>query len=124
MYPNANDRAEEFSFEELRAINRGWAARDWRKSPASPLRMISINIQPSPPQSAEAREGQAETLGLEVKHNPILDDENSSQIRPPVEQQQQEVKETKPAKAKRPKVREIKQEAQTGKLPFVSPGPD
>ena len=86
--------------------------------------MISINIQPSPPQSAEAREGQAETLGLEVKHNPILDDENSSQIRPPVEQQQQEVKETKPAKAKRPKVREIKQEAQTGKLPFVSPGPD
>ena len=85
--------------------------------------MISINIQPSPPQSAEAQEGQAGTLGLEVKHNSILDDENSSQIRPLTEQQQ-EVKETKPAKAKRPKVREIKQEAQTGKLPFVSPGPD
>ena len=123
MYPNANDRAEEFSFEELRAINRGWAARDWRKRPASPLRMISINIQPSPPQSAEAQDGQAGALGLEVKHNSILDDENSSQIRPLTEQQQ-EVKETKPAKAKRLKVREIKQEAQTGKLPFVSSGPD
>ena len=121
MYPNANDQAEEFSFEELRAINRGWAARDWRKSPASPLRMISINIQPSPPQSAE---GQAKALGLEVKHNPILDDENSSSQIRPLAEQQQEVKETKPAKAKRLKVREIKQEAQTGKLPFVSSGPD
>ena len=119
MYPNPNDPAEEFSFEELRAINRGWAARDWRTRPASPLWMISINIQPSPPQSAEAQEGQAEELGLEVKHNPVLDDENSNQIRPPAEQQQ-EVKETKPAKAKRLKVREIKQEAQTGKLPFLS----
>lgn len=117
MYPNANDLAEEFSFEELRAINRGWAARDWRKRPASPLRMISTNIQPSPPQSAEAQEGQAEDLWLEVKHNPILDNENSSE-------QQLEVKETKPAKAKRLKVREIKRETQTGKLPFVSSGPN
>jgi checkpoint serine/threonine-protein kinase len=123
VYPNANDPTEEFSFEELRAINRGWAARDWRKEPASPLRMISINIQPSPPQSAEAQEGQAEKLGLEVKYNPILDDENSSRIRPLAEQQL-EVKETKPAKAKRLKVREIKQETQTGKLPFVSSGPN
>jgi hypothetical protein len=85
--------------------------------------MISINIQPSPPQSAEAQEGQAEELGLEVKHNPILDDENSSQIQPLAEQQP-EVKETKPAKNKRLKVREIKQETQTGKLPFVSSGPN
>jgi hypothetical protein len=85
--------------------------------------MISINIQPSPPQSAEAREGQAEELGLEVKHNSILDDENSSQIGSLAEQQP-DVKETKPAKTKRLKVREIKQETQTGKLPFVSSGPN
>jgi hypothetical protein len=85
--------------------------------------MISTNIQPSPPQSAEAQEGQAEELWLDVKHNPISDDENSSQIRPLAEQQL-EVKETKPGKAKRSKVREIKRETQTGKLPFVSSGPN
>jgi hypothetical protein len=88
------------------------------------LRAISINIQPSPPQSAKAQEEQAEELGLDVRHNTILDGENSSQIRPLAQQQQLEVKDTKPAKTKRLKVREIKQEAQTGKRPFVSSGPD
>ena len=76
--------------------------------------MISINIQQSPPQTV-ADERQDEELAVEVEHKLVLDDENSSQLllesRPQID-----VKGTKPAKPKRPKVREIKQEAQTGKL--------
>ena len=29
VYPNENDRSEEMSFEELRAMSRGWVNRDW-----------------------------------------------------------------------------------------------
>ena len=74
--------------------------------------MISINIQPSPSPLA-ADERQSEELAVEVQQKLVLEDENSSQLRgecgPPMN-----VKETKPTKPKRIKVREIKQEAQTG----------
>ena len=37
-YPNENDHSEEMSFEELRAMSRGWMNRDWaaerKKRPA------------------------------------------------------------------------------------------
>ena len=29
VYPNENDHSEEMSFEELRAMSRGWMNRDW-----------------------------------------------------------------------------------------------
>ena len=29
VYPNENDHSEEMSFEELRALSRGWLNRDW-----------------------------------------------------------------------------------------------
>jgi hypothetical protein len=107
----------------LRAINRGWAARNWRKQPADPLQMISINIQPTPPKPAGTDERLVEELAVEVQQHLVLDDENSSQIRVDAGQQV-EVKETKPAKPRRVKVREIKQEAQTGKLISVYCGQD
>ena len=38
VYPNENDHREELSFEELRAMSRGWMNRDWaaerKKRPA------------------------------------------------------------------------------------------
>ena len=74
---------------------------------------MSINIRPSPPQAAQVDRSQAEELGAEVLQKPVLDDENSCQ--PRLEAGPQiGVKETKPARLKRTKVREIKQQAQTG----------
>ena len=109
VYPNADDPALEISFEELRAIKRGWAARDWRQPPAGPLRVISGNVQSSPPKPSGAKEAPVEESGVDTRQNLGLEGENSSQIQPT------EAKETKPTKPRRVKVREIKQEAQTGK---------
>jgi hypothetical protein len=81
--------------------------------------MISINIQPSPQKSAAANKTQVEELGVEMQQRLVLSDENSSQIREDTGQQT-EVKEAKPARPRRVKVREIKQEAQTGQLTLVS----
>lgn len=78
--------------------------------------MISINIQPSPsPSQLAADRRQSEELAVEVQQKLVLEDENSSQLRGE-SGPQIDVKETKPAKPKRIKVREIKQEAQTGEL--------
>ena len=116
VYPNEDDPSQEFSFEELRAIKRGWAAKDWRRRPASPLRTISINIQPSPSVTVTPRDSQVtEDLSQEVQQKLVINDENSSQLQMS-DEQHAEIKETKPAKAKRIKIREIKQEAQTGML--------
>ncbi len=116
VYPNEDDPSQEFSFEELRAINRGWAAKDWRRRPASPLRTISINIQQSPSVAAQARSFQiTEELSQELQKKLAIGDENSSQLRIS-DGQQAEIKETKSAKPKKIKIREIKQEAQTGRF--------
>ena len=83
--------------------------------------MISINIQPSPspsPSQLAADIRQSEELAVEVQQKLVLDYENSSQLRGE-SGPQVDVKETKPAKPKRIKVREIKQEAQTGE-PLLS----
>jgi checkpoint serine/threonine-protein kinase len=112
VYPDAHDPTREVSFEELRAIQRGWAARDWRPQAAGRLRMISGNVQPSPPKPSAANDAPVEELGVDVQQNGSVDDENASQIRPTA------VKETKPAKPRRVKVREIKQEAQTGQSAY------
>lgn len=114
VYPNPNEPTLEFSFEELRAINRGWAGRDWRTRPASPVGTTLISSQPSPAQSAAAHEKQVDELGLQVHQHLVLDEENSSQLQDVG--QQLEAKKAKSTKARRVKVREIKQEAQTGEL--------
>ena len=54
IYPDFNNSDSEMSFEELRAISRGWMDRDWRK----PLQQISENVQSKlvdPPKLAEGK---------------------------------------------------------------------
>lgn len=114
VYPNEDDPSEEFSFEELRAMSRGWAARDWKRRPASPLRMISINIQPSPVKGEVDTRKEIEELSHDVDRKLILDNENSSDLGASAGKQA-EAKDTKVTKPKRIKIREVKQEVQTGK---------
>ena len=42
VYPDRSNPAHEMSFEELRAIKRGWMYKDWRKQ-KEPLQQISGN---------------------------------------------------------------------------------
>ena len=115
VYPDESRPDLEYCFEELRAMSRGWANRDWRPKPASPLRTISSNIQPSPSvRASQSKEQDVESVTEQVREKLVLTDENSS-VLPDSSSQQIDVKETKPPKQRRIKVREIKQEAQTGK---------
>lgn len=121
VYPDPDDPAREVCFEELRAVRRGWAGRDWRKELAGPLQMISGNVQPKSSQGVSCK-AEIEVLGVEVQQCLVLGgkggENSSSQIPVHVADatQQIEGKETtKMARPRRVKVREIKQEAQTGK---------
>ena len=101
--------SKEFCFEELRAMHRGWLDRIWKDKNAtkSPLKPISANSQRSP--SNKQRNAivpdQVENLVEDVKKLSVSKEE----------------KPTKAMKAKRLKIREIKQETQTVKLRLESP---
>ena len=57
VYSNDNDHSEEMSFEELRALSRGWMNRDWaaerKQRPAQASQACEAEDQFSTPASAE-----------------------------------------------------------------------
>ena len=114
VYPYGDDPGQEFCFEELRAKNRGWTAREWRKEPKSPLRPTSGNVQRSPPQLALQKSCPGvERLVKEVDQKLGLKDilrDSPAHIK-----QQNQTQETKMSKTKKIKVREIKQTVQTSR---------
>jgi checkpoint serine/threonine-protein kinase len=113
VYPNAKDPSEEMSFDELRAMHRGWADRDWRKESMRALQAISGNAQRSPPRLTSAV---IDKLSKDLEKKASLEENESSQQSTPARDTQSQSQEAKPLKQKRMKIREIKQETQTSKL--------
>ena len=104
---------EEFSFEELRAMSRGWANREWRRKPASTMRSVSGNAQRSPQLPLSSDPVDVENLSQCFHQNlSIIDTSTQSMVGMP---------EPKLAKQRRLKVREVKQEVQTVKTRLESP---
>ena len=109
IYPNEE---QEFSFEELRAMSRGWANRDWRGK-SSPMRPVSGNAQRLPQPSELSDPIDVENLSQTFQHKmSVVDTSSQSMVGMP---------ESKPAKPRRIKVREVKQEVQTVKTRLESP---
>lgn len=104
VYPNEN---VEYSFEELRSINRGWAQRDWRKRPSSPLKQSSGNVQRSPEMENTPDVTEVENLAQDFQQRVDVNDEST--------QSMVGMPEPKPIKQRRTKIREVKQEVKTGK---------
>lgn len=138
VYPR--DGSTEYSFEELRAISRGWFKRDWKARPrSSPKRveplaesMRNLTIVESPvPKSAQLEdvENQShsprqEELSIHeaVANISIHDMSTQSMVGMPEPERdsQQKSQESRP-KEKKLKVREVKQETQTVKTRLESP---
>jgi checkpoint serine/threonine-protein kinase len=112
VYPNPADHSEEMSFDELRATYRGWANKNWRKESMRTLRAISGNAQSSPPSLTNAA---IEKISKDLEKKVSLDGNESSQQSTPAGNSQGPSQEVKPTKQKKMKMREIKQETQTGK---------
>lgn len=111
VYPNSADPSEEMSFDELRSIHRGWADRDWRRESVQMLQAVSRNAQRSPPSLSDAA---IDKLSRDLESKALIDENESSQPATPADDSLSQDQEVKPAKQKRMKIREVKQETQTG----------
>ena len=113
IYPNPADHAEEMSFDELRAIHRGWADKNWRKENMKTLQAISGNAQRSPPSLIDTS---VEKLSKALERAVSLDGNESSQQSTPAGDSQRSSQEVRPTRQKKMKIREIRQETQTGTI--------
>ncbi|KAI9926915.1 hypothetical protein MW887_004014 [Aspergillus wentii] len=104
----------EISFEELRAINRGWMDKDWR-SHKEPLRQISGNAStdlPTQPVASASDKDLPEQFDQKLSIN---------EASPQASRQTIQGDAGDSGKARKPRVREVKGETQTVKMNFDSP---
>lgn len=102
----------EFSFEELRALHRGWTGMSWRRNRVQVFKdNANAKTETQSYKSKEPEDLENLTVALEQK----LDIIEASP------QSQEGCKEKKPHKLKKLKVREVKQETQTIKTRLDSP---
>jgi len=106
------ENGQEFSFEELRAIQRGWVGMDWRRS--RPVPPLKANANPKIIPETKYKSKEPEDLENLTSTFERMDTAESTQS-------QEVLKESKPPKPKKIKVREVKQETQTVKLRTDSP---
>ncbi|RMD42258.1 hypothetical protein DV735_g2898, partial [Chaetothyriales sp. CBS 134920] len=126
IYPNEH---EEFSFEELRAMYRGWAQRDWkrRRPDRSDELVTDSSSQPVTDNSSQPVTDNSSQPVTDSSTQPVTD--NSSQpvtdssTQPVTDISRASLAEMPPpkTKTKRLKVREVKQEVQTVKTRLESP---
>lgn len=104
VYPNDG---EEMSFEELRALSRGWMNKDWTPVAQNPMRPSSGNAMSPRKPLAFAEPADIENLSQSFQQKVEISDTSTQSL--------VGMPESNPAKQKRLKVREVKQETQTGK---------
>lgn len=136
VYPAESNT--EFSFEELRAISRGWFQKSWRDRPQSPSKhmeplkesMRNLTIaEPPAPKSIEAEDvenqgqsQQEDLAGNEATNISIHDVSTQSMVGMPESKQDPHPRSHTPKqKEKKLKIREVKQETQTVKTRLESP---
>ncbi|KAL8692705.1 MAG: hypothetical protein Q9218_002326 [Villophora microphyllina] len=116
VYPNPEDPAEEYSFEELRARSRGWANRNWavERSQAQ-IQELLINADEDPSLAVEKVEP-SNTTNENTTEEAVSHAQTMEPV--PIEDMTQG---TKARKSRRTKVMEVKGETQTVKTNLASP---
>lgn len=112
VYPDYKNPNHEVSFEELRAINRGWMDMDWG-SQKKPLKQISGNVAYAEGSPAD-RPGKDLPDQFNQKLSIKADSHQSEQV------QDHDAYEGKAGKARKLKLREVKGEPQTGKMHLLA----
>ncbi|KAJ9302497.1 hypothetical protein DTO217A2_7303 [Paecilomyces variotii] len=115
VYPDRRNPSYEISFEELRAIKRGWMDKDWRQK--RPLKEISGNASCREPVMADDPEN-CPNGALAADVNKLAIEEDVSH---PATSYLEGKSDVKVAKTKKIKVKEIKGETQTIKTNLDSP---
>lgn len=111
VYPDIRNPSHEISFEELRAMSRGWMGKNW-SSKKQPLKQISGNA--SNERSMEKLADKTPEQELPDQFNQKLALNDSQQSQSP--SNQDENRKSKAGKSQKLKVREVKGETQTGML--------
>ncbi|OJJ45422.1 hypothetical protein ASPZODRAFT_134075 [Penicilliopsis zonata CBS 506.65] len=116
VYPDRRNPNHEISFEELRAMNRGWMDMDW-KAYKQPLEQISGNVPSTRQGTGKHSDSSCENeIPSQLIEGLVIDDTKARQ-----HEQRFDQIDGKSGKARRLKVREVKEEPQTIKMNFDSP---
>lgn len=110
VYPNSADPSVEMSFDELRAVHRGWADKNWREESRRASQSLPTHIGQSPPNLINTA---IDDLSRDLEKKASIVESEISQQSTPAGDCQSPSQEVKPGKQKRMKVREVKQETQT-----------
>ncbi|PYH45114.1 putative checkpoint protein kinase (SldA) [Aspergillus saccharolyticus JOP 1030-1] len=116
VYPDYKNPNHEVSFEELRALHRGWLEKDWRVA-KQPLREIPGNSNAEMPMENPLQHGIENELPAQFKQKLTVRDSDNH----PQEQAEARAAQENKTKARKMKMREVKQETQTIKMKFDSP---
>jgi checkpoint serine/threonine-protein kinase len=112
VYPDYRNPTKEISFEELRAMHRGWMDKDWRSHKA-PFKEISGNIAGSePPVENLIEQSLDQGLSEQFSQKLKVKDAGSQGTQRAIEDG---LNEGKAGKARKIKLREVKGETQTSK---------
>ncbi|KAI9812049.1 MAG: hypothetical protein M1827_004942 [Pycnora praestabilis] len=117
VYPNPADPSEEMSFDELRAIHRGWLNKDWSRE-------SQIHIQPEEKITEEERsfdETEPEDFVdavITIKEQDNITIEEKIEVYKEAAAVKEGSREGRSSKPKKLKVMEIKDEPQTSRYPF------
>ncbi|KAL4911098.1 hypothetical protein BDW74DRAFT_5656 [Aspergillus multicolor] len=112
VYPDYRNPNVEFSFEELRAMKRGWMDKDWHQK--RPLKQISGNAV-----HADENLPDENALPDQFQEKLTLNGTDGHALNQPIVSEN--AHESKPGKGGKLKVREVKAETQTIKMKFDSP---
>ena len=111
VYPNPADPSVEMSFDELRAKRRGWMDKVWGEDTSLKLvQTVSAIVQT--PESESIATEEERKMSTDFQKKVVVEEETE-----PIQQQspsQSQSQEGKPAKQKKMRLREVKQETQTG----------
>ena len=111
VYPNPADPSVEMSFDELRAKRRGWMDKVWGEDTSLKLVQTVSAIVQTPENESIATEEERK-MSTDFQKKVVVEEETE-----PIQQQspsQSQSQEGKPAKQKKMRLREVKQETQKG----------
>ncbi|KAL4867262.1 hypothetical protein BDV12DRAFT_171594 [Aspergillus spectabilis] len=114
VYPDYKNPNIEVSFEELRAIKRGWMVKNWRTQ-KEPLKPVSGNAIPGETNALKSSGHNVDKALQKL----TLNDTDGRALQQTIDLEKPQ--DGKAAKARKLKLREVKAETQTIKMKFDSP---
>ena len=107
VYPNPEDLTEEYSFEELRARQRGWLDRTWHSERVEQSRQENASLMTSNEPISNIVDESQEEVNVDIGGDQTLSESTlGGSLKP---------REKKGGRSKKKKFVEVKGETQTGK---------